>query len=112
MHELSIAISIVEIVEEEATKQNRLKVSEVELDIGANSGVVTEALEFALTEAVKSSVMKGSKITINDIPAICRCASCRHEFEPDDIITPCPECGHLYSDIIQGKEMKIKKIVF
>ncbi len=112
MHELSIAISVVEIVEEEAAKVNSSKVSEVELDIGAQSGVIIEALEFALAEAVKPSIMKGSKITINEIPAICRCAACGHKFEPDDIITPCPECGHLYSDAIQGKEMKIKRIVF
>lgn len=112
MHELSIAISVVEIVEEEAAKENCSTVSEVELDIGAQSGVIIEALEFALAEAVKAGIMEGSKIIINNIPAICRCAACGHEFEPDDIFTPCPECGHPFSDAIQGKEMKIKRIVF
>jgi len=104
-------MNIVEIVEENATKEGRI-VSDVELDIGANSGVVIEALQFALDEAIKSSCMESADIVINYIPAICKCLACSNEFEPDDIITPCPKCGHVYSDVIQGKEMKIKKITF
>ncbi len=112
MHELSIAMNIVEIVEEHCGGPEGKSVAEVELDIGGNSGVIVEALQFALEEAVKSSVMKSAKIIINEIPAICKCLSCAHEFEPEDIITPCPKCGHLYADDIQGREMKIKAIRF
>ncbi len=112
MHELSIAMNIVEIVEENAGGPDGRTVSEVELDIGRNSGVIVEALQFALEEAIKSSVMGSARIIINEIPAICKCLSCQHEFEPVDIITPCPNCGHLYSDDIQGRGMKIKAIRF
>lgn len=112
MHELSIAMNIVEIVEDHAGGPDGGAVTEVELDIGQNSGVVLEALQFALEEAVKSSVMASARIKINDIPAICKCLSCAHEFVPEDIITPCPKCGHLYSDDIQGREMKIRRIIF
>lgn len=112
MHELSIAMNIVEIVEEHARQENARYVSEVELDIGSNSGVIIEALEFALEEAVRSSIMEKTKLTINKIPSLCKCTSCSHEFEPEDIITPCPECGNPFSDIIKGKEMKIRKIKY
>jgi len=112
MHELSIAMNIVEIVEEHSGGPDGRSISAVELDIGDNSGVVIEALQFALEEAIKSSVMANAEIRINSIPAICKCLSCKHEFVPDDIITPCPECGHVYADVIQGKEMKIRKIIY
>lgn len=112
MHELSIAVSIVEIVEEQTEAPAGIQVSEVELDIGAMSGVVIEALQFALDEAIKSSIMESAKITINKIPGKLKCLACSHEFEPEDFITPCPKCGHLYSDVISGKEMKIKKIKY
>ncbi|MEE4255599.1 MAG: hydrogenase maturation nickel metallochaperone HypA [Bacteroidales bacterium] len=112
MHELSIAMNIVEIVEEHSGGKNGQKISAVELDIGDHSGVIIEALQFALEEAVKSSVLENARIIINRIPAICKCLSCKYEFVPEDIITPCPECGHLYAEVIQGKEMKIKKIIF
>jgi hydrogenase nickel incorporation protein HypA/HybF len=112
MHELSIAMSIIEIVEEQAKIAGVKKVSNIELDIGMASGVVIEALRFSLEEAVHSSIMKNSYITINEIPSAFKCLACGFEFEPEDVISPCPECGHLYSDVISGKELKIKKITF
>lgn len=110
MHELSIALNIVEIIEENAKAENLDRISEIELEVGSSSGVVVEALKFALEEAVKSTVMEHAKIVFHEIPSILRCDSCNHEFEPEDIFTPCPKCGHLYSDVIQGEEMKIRKI--
>ncbi len=112
MHELSIAMNIVEIVEENATAHKVNLVSDVEIDVGLMSGVVIDALRFALEEAVKSSVMESAKISINEIPAKSKCLACSHEFEPEDIIAVCPECGHLYADIISGKELKIRKIKY
>lgn len=112
MHELSIAMSIVEIVEDQKEAPEGVPVSAIELDIGAMSGVVIEALQFALDEAIKSSILESATITINEIPGRLKCLSCSHEFEPEDFITPCPECGHLYSDVISGKEMKIRKIKY
>ena len=110
MHELSIAMNIVEIVEEQVGKKDNSPISEMELDIGAASGVVIEALRFALEEAVKSSILDNTRIIINEIPAKSKCLSCTHEFVPEDIITPCPRCGYLYADVISGKEMQIRRI--
>lgn len=111
MHELSIALSIVEIVEEHARGMES-PVSEVELEIGSMSGVVIEALQFALEEAVKGSAMEQAAIKITEVQAIMKCESCGHEFTPTDVIEPCPECGYPYSDVIRGMEMKVKRIVF
>jgi hydrogenase nickel incorporation protein HypA/HybF len=110
MHELSIAVNIVEIVEEHLAAAKAVSAAEVELDIGNSSGVVIEALQFALEEAVKKTSMANAKIIINEIPSQAKCLSCSNEFIPDDIITPCPKCGHLFAEIISGKEMKIKAI--
>lgn len=112
MHELSIAMNIVEIVEEKLASIEIKQASELELDIGTSSGVIVEALRFALEEAVKSSVLENARIIINEIPSRSQCLSCRHEFIPEDIITPCPKCGHLYADVISGKEMTIKTIKY
>ena len=112
MHELSIAMNIVEIVEESAADANCKAVSEIDLEIGSMSGVVIEALQFALEEAVKSSIMETARINIHEISARVKCIACAHEFEPEDIIAVCPECGHIYADVIRGKEMKVRRITF
>lgn len=112
MHELSIAMSIIEIVEEQAKIAGEQRVLEVELDIGTASGVVIDALRFSLEEAVNASILQNSNIRINEIPSAFKCLSCGFEFEPEDVISPCPKCGHLFSDVISGKELKIRKITF
>ena len=51
MHELSIARSIVELVEEQADNRGASVVEELELEIGHLSGVEIQTLEFALDSA-------------------------------------------------------------
>jgi len=96
MHELSIAMSIVEIAEENAKNANTTVINEIELDIGTQSGVVLEALEFAMQSAVQGTMLEKARVKINSIPARAICAQCQHEFFIDDLFTPCPECGNLF----------------
>lgn len=56
MHELSIARSIVELVEEQADNRGASVVEELELEIGHLSGVEIQTLEFALDRDRKSVV--------------------------------------------------------
>lgn len=110
MHELSIAQNIVEIVEEEVSKANGKTVEKLILEVGTMSGIVREALEFALEEAIKESVLEKSKIEIINIQGMAQCENCKHEFETEEIYSVCPKCSHLYSTIIKGNELKIKSI--
>lgn len=107
MHELSIAVNIVEIVSEEAGFKT---VSEIDLEIGSMSGIITESLDFAMEEAVKGSCMSKAKINLHELKAEAVCSKCDHVFEVDDFFAVCPQCGSFETDIIKGKELKIKKI--
>jgi len=57
MHELSIAMTIVDIASRKAEAASAKMVSQVELDIGTRSGIEFESLEFALSVAVKYSIL-------------------------------------------------------
>ncbi len=111
MHELSIAMNIIDIVEAEKAKNNAEKIQSIELEVGNLSGVVMEALKFAFDEALKSSSFNDAKIIYQEVKGIAECSACGHRFKTEDYVTPCPECMHPYSDIIQGKDMRIKSIV-
>jgi hydrogenase nickel incorporation protein HypA/HybF len=111
MHELSIAMSIVEIAEENIQKANLSKVTEIELDVGELSGVVYDALEFAMEEAVKDTVLKDAVRKINRISGKARCNDRACEFELDDIYTPCPKCASFDNEIIKGKELKVMSLI-
>lgn len=111
MHEFSIAISIIEIAEDEARKAKGTAVNELVLDIGTMSGIEFLALETALEMAVKNTMLEKAKIQINKIQAQAKCSNCAHEFEIDSAFDPCPKCGSLFHQILIGKELKVKSLV-
>ena len=110
MHEFSIALNIVEIATETARTNNADKVNEVEVDIGDMSGVIYEALEFALRSAVKGTILENAHFRLNRIKASAVCLDCRHDFEPEDYLSVCSKCGSSNIDILKGKEMRVKSI--
>ena len=110
MHELSIVMSIIEIAEENAKKENASVITEIELDIGKQAGVVMEALTFAIDSAKMGTLLENAEWKINEIPAKARCASCQYEFEAQQLFEPCPKCGNPFSDIFEGRELKVKSL--
>ncbi|MDO8897106.1 MAG: hydrogenase maturation nickel metallochaperone HypA [Bacteroidales bacterium] len=110
MHELSIAIQIVEIVEEEAAKVEAESITRLELDIGLLSGVERDALEFAMEEAIRGSLLEKTQIVYNFIKAVMVCEECCNEFNTDDYFNSCPYCNSLKTIFIKGKELNIKSI--
>ena len=76
MHELSIAMNILEIVEDYTSRENTKKVLELELDIGDLSGIEIPALKFALETTKEGSILESSVIVINAIQAQVQCQDC------------------------------------
>jgi len=110
MHELSLTMNILEIVEENAKNLNAKTVYEIEIDIGELSGVDNDALQFAMECTKKCELLESAQLVINKIPAIARCKICNHEFEISDFYAECPKCNSFDHNIFQGKELKIKSI--
>lgn len=111
MHELSIATSIVEMAEDEVRKSGTSKVNELILEIGDLSGVIIDALNFALEEAIKGTVLEETEIKIIQIEALAKCSACGFEYRTKDYWSACPNCNNSFSDIIKGKEMIIKSLI-
>ena len=68
MHELSIAVNIVDIACEEAERQGDSRVDAVYLNLGALSGVVKEALLFSWELACEGTRIAGARLAIRDVP--------------------------------------------
>jgi hydrogenase nickel incorporation protein HypA/HybF len=64
MHELSIAMRLVELVEEQIADDPQAKVIAVDIRVGALSSVVPEALEFVWGPATQDSRLQGSELRI------------------------------------------------
>ena len=107
MHEMSIALGIVRIAEEEVKKAKASKVEIIELIIGTLSGVEIDALEFAWPVAVKNSVLEGAERKIKLINGEAQCTECQHQFSLQSLYDSCPKCNSYFKDIIKGKELKV-----
>jgi hydrogenase nickel incorporation protein HypA/HybF len=107
MHELSIAMSIVELGEEEAERRG-VQIEAVHLKLGALSGVVKEALLSCYEMACADTALQGSRLLIQDLPILIFCPSCKAERTPSSMqLFCCSECGTPSSDVVQGKEIEV-----
>ena len=68
MHELSIAMSLAEMVEEHLAADPDAAVTAVDIRIGALSSVVPEALEFAWEPVARGTRLQGSVLRIERQP--------------------------------------------
>ncbi|MCX6233804.1 MAG: hydrogenase maturation nickel metallochaperone HypA [Bacteroidetes bacterium] len=108
---MSLALGIIDLAEEETKKAEAVSVAEIELEIGELSGVVVEALEFALEVAVKETVLDGAKRIIHKISGQAGCNDCQNVFSVSDLYTPCPLCCGFNTRIIRGLELRVKSLI-
>src|SRR5512133_865917 len=82
-------------------------VHEVRLRIGALSGVVPEALEFAFQALVPGTAAESARLAIEEVPARFWCAVCRNEFQAGDMFAECPDCHSPSTELRAGREMEV-----
>src|SRR6185295_12703915 len=108
MHELSIALSIVEMACGDAESRGGVKIDAVHLQLGQLSGVVKEALLFSYSLASEGTRLEGSRLEIEDIPAAVFCPRCDREQRLASIQHfCCPVCGIATPDVRAGRELLI-----
>lgn len=108
MHELSIALNIVEIATETARKNGGGRVEALYLKLGALSGVVKDALLFSWQLASADTPLEGSRLVIEEVPVVVRCSNCKADRKLDAINNfICPVCNTVAPKIVQGKELEI-----
>ena len=107
MHELSIAMGIVEAALEEAQRRG-VQVSAVHLRLGALSGVVKDALLFSYEMACQDTALAGSRLIVEDVPVVVFCPQCEKEQTLPSVQSfACPVCGKPTIDIRRGKELEV-----
>jgi hydrogenase nickel incorporation protein HypA/HybF len=107
MHELSIALSIVEMAAEEAGRR-AVRVEAVHLRLGALSGVVKEALLFSYDLACEGTPIEGSRLVIEEVPIVAYCPACQEERTLDaGNRFFCPICDAPTPEVVQGRELEV-----
>ena len=108
MHELSVALSLLEGIEETASRDGIARVLAVHVRIGAMSGIAPDALRFSWELATAGTVAADSKLRIEDVPLAVRCERCGEDREPraaGGLV--CPVCGTVCPTIVRGRELQL-----
>jgi hydrogenase nickel incorporation protein HypA/HybF len=107
MHELSIAISMIEAVLEER-EHCPGRVEAIHLRLGPLSGVDREALQFAYEVARDQTPLSAAHLVISETPIEFHCPECRCTRSPASMqCLVCSVCGTPAGQIVGGRELEI-----
>ncbi len=110
MHELSIVMNIIDIAKIELEKAKLSRIETIEIEIGTLSGVEFEALDFAWQISIKGTILEKAERKINRIKAKAKCVSCEFVFNTLSVFDQCPKCNEIFTEIISGKELRVKSL--
>ncbi len=107
MHELGITQNIVDVAAQHATAQGAKRVTSLSVQIGALSGVIPEAVEFAFEACSQGTLLEGATLVIERVAGRGRCGECGRETEIDRFTFACPHCDAFALKTVQGEELRI-----
>ncbi len=110
MHEMSVAQSIVQIVEEVLQEQNARKVLKVVVKVGELVAVVPESLQFCYRAITEGTELGNSELVIEPVPVRAQCLECGRDFSPEVPFLVCPHCRGGRVKLLQGQELQVSQL--
>lgn len=111
MHELYLAESILNIVQEYAAKHCCKKVNAVLLSCGSLSCIEPKALQFAFEMQAKGTIAENAVLEFKILLAAIHCFSCQKDIVVNSFTGACPNCGNWELNLSAGtEELKILEI--
>ena len=107
MHELSIAESIVAVVERHARGR---RVTAVTVSVGHLRQVVPASLEFAFELITHGTALDGAELELEEVPAAGHCRACGRESRLDGFPLNCRSCGSADVEIVSGEELQVESL--
>jgi hydrogenase nickel incorporation protein HypA/HybF len=123
MHELSIAVSLIDAACDELDRLNAdpasdpstptrtTRVVALRMRLGPLSGVVKDALLFSFDLAAEGTPIAGARLDIDEVPVVVFCAQCAARRELPSIQSfRCPVCDQPTPNVVAGREMELRSM--
>jgi hydrogenase nickel incorporation protein HypA/HybF len=108
MHELSLVLSIVDLIEEKALENHAAAVESVNLEIGELAGIDWSALDFAWQSATPGTILENARCVIEKVQGEAECLECGTKFHAENYFDPCPKCNQFLTTINNGRQFRVK----
>lgn len=110
MHEMALAESALQIVEQAALREGLRRVRVVWLEIGQLSSVEPEAMRCCFEAVAQGSVAAGARLEILATPGAARCLDCFERVALPELGAACPRCGGYQLQVTDGAQMRVKEL--
>lgn len=111
MHELSIAQSLIDLLNEQLADQLPARVVAVHVKVGELSGVVPAALASAFAVATQGTALGGAELKIESVAPRIWCDGCGSEQPAVSLQNmTCTVCGRPSADVRAGRELEVTQL--
>jgi hydrogenase nickel incorporation protein HypA/HybF len=107
---MSIAESMLKIIEDTARAEGSARVKAVWLEIGQLASVEKESLRFCFDVVARDSVAEDARLEIIETAGQGWCMECACNVAITARYEPCPSCGSFQIEVTGGDEMRVKEL--
>ena len=111
MHEMGIAIQIVEIATASIpADMEGARVARVNVKVGKLAAAVPDSLRFCFEIAAQDTPLDEAELNIEEIPVVIHCKDCNARWTIDEPIFTCRKCNSGAIKVVSGRELDIDSI--
>jgi hydrogenase nickel incorporation protein HypA/HybF len=110
MHEMSLAESVLQIIEDTARAEGYARVKAVWLEIGQLASVEKEAMRFCFEVVTRDSIARDARLEIIETAGQAWCMECARTVAVTARYDSCPQCGGMQIEVTGGEEMRVKEL--
>lgn len=111
MHEVSLALGLLEMIEEKCRAEGYRRVESVRVRVGKGSSVLPEAFAFAFETVKPDTVAREAKFIIDIVPLGGLCSHCGNPFTTEEVyLAECPFCSSTSFKVSQGYELELVEL--
>ncbi len=110
MHELSLAMDIVRIIEQHADLRPPETIGRIFIEIGSLACVEPDALRTSFEAASRETAGENATLVIVSKPGRVQCRACDNVFEVTEFGVPCPSCGSFNGSVESGRAIRVTEL--
>ncbi len=110
MHELSVARSLMDLVEDHVRRNGARRVTRIVVVVGVLSGVEPELLRRAFEVIREGTVADSATLVIEMENLSIRCANCGAFEEKEELSVLCSRCGSPNTEVVRGEDLLLRSL--
>ena len=110
MHEMGIALQLIQVVESSLPPGEALKVKVIRVRLGKLTAVVPASLRMCIEVAGQGTVVEGAELEFEEVPVSLKCRECHAVTTVDRPPFLCGACGGSRVEVTAGREMIVESL--